>query len=133
MLQLAAVAAFIVTAAIRFLEISGFPNDHFLYIAAAQQMTFGDLPSRDFVDPGMPLMYAASAAAQLATGSPLLGEALLVSIMFGLAASMTMYGAYRVSGALSVAVIATALEVALFPRTYHYPKMVVFAAGMLAM
>lgn len=131
-LHLAASVAFVVTVTIRFMEVVGFPNDHFLYIAAAQQMLWTDLPSRDFVDPGTPLMYAASALAQRAAGSPLLGEALLISVMFAIAAALTMYGAFRMSGSLSIAVLATAIEIALFPRTYHYPKLVALAAGMLA-
>jgi hypothetical protein len=131
-LHLTAATAFVLTSFVRFMEVVGFPNDHMLYIAAGQQMLFGELPSRDFVDPGTPLMYAASAAAQLATGSPLLGEAVLIAVAFGFAAGLTVYGAFRLSGSLTIAALATAIEVAMFPRTYHYPKLLVCAAGLLA-
>ena len=53
------------TLLIRFLALTGFPNDHFLYLAPAQQMLAGELPSRDFVDPGTPLMYLVSFLARL--------------------------------------------------------------------
>lgn len=132
-LHLAAAAAFVVTAFLRFAALPGLSNDHFLYLAPAQQMLLGELPSRDFVDPGTPLMYVASAVAQLVAGPPLLAEALLVSVMFGLAAGLTVYAAFRASGLLAVAVLATAVEVAMFPRPYHYPKLLLYAAAVLAM
>jgi hypothetical protein len=132
-LFLAASAAGVITGLLRFLSLTGFPNDHFLYLAPAQQMLAGEWPSRDFVDPGTPLMYAASAAARLLVESPLLAEAILVSVAFGIAAAVTLYVAYRASASLGVAVFVTGLEVALFPRSYHYPKLLVYAAGVLAM
>ncbi|MGH9346124.1 MAG: hypothetical protein ACRD26_02550 [Vicinamibacterales bacterium] len=132
-LALAAAAAFVLTALVRFLALTGFPNDHFLYLAPAQQMQFGEWPSRDFVDPGTPLMYLTSAAAHLAVGAPLLGEALVVSFAFGLAAALTLAAAFRASGLLWIALLVTAVEVAMFPRSYHYPKLLLHAAGLVAM
>ena len=131
--MVAAGAAFLVVAALRFLALTGFPNDHYLYIAPAQQIRFGEWPSRDFADPGTPLMYAMSAVAQLVLGSPLLAEAVLMSAAFGLAAALTMCAAYRASGRLWIAVAVAAAEVAMFPRSYHYPKLLLYAAGVLAM
>ncbi|MDA1185245.1 MAG: hypothetical protein O2930_11460 [Acidobacteria bacterium] len=131
--HVAAGGACIGTWLIRFLALTGFPNDHFLYLAPAQQMLAGEWPSRDFVDPGTPLMYVVSFVAQLFVDSPLLAEALVVSTAFGLAAALTVYAAFAVSGSLSIAVAVTAAEVALFPRSYHYPKLLFLAAGVLAM
>ena len=55
-------ALFGLTALFRFLALkNGFPNDHFLYISGGRQMLFGEWPTRDFIDPGMPFMFAASA------------------------------------------------------------------------
>ena len=131
--SLAAAGACLVTTVVRFLAQIGFPNDHFLYLAPAQQMLYGEWPSRDFVDPGTPLMYVASAAAQLLVTPPLLAEAWLVSAAFGVAAALTLLAAFRVSGRLSLAVLVATVEVALFPRSYHYPKLLVYAAAVLAM
>ncbi|HKH72572.1 MAG TPA: hypothetical protein VKA59_14535, partial [Vicinamibacterales bacterium] len=71
----AAVVAGLLTAIIRYLGLEGFSNDHFQHLAAAQQMLLGEWPTRDFADPGMPLMYAASAAAQVVFGRSLFAEA----------------------------------------------------------
>jgi hypothetical protein len=128
-----AAGACLVTTVVRFLAQVGFPNDHFLYLAPAQQMLYGEWPSRDFVDPGTPLMYVASAAAQLLVTPPLLAEAWLVSAAFGVAAALTLLAAFRVSGRLSMAVLVATVEVALFPRSYHYPKLLVYAAAVLAL
>ncbi len=131
--HVAAGGAFVGTWLIRLLALTGFSNDHFLYLAPAQQMLAGELPSRDFVDPGAPLMYVVSFLARLVVDSPLLAEALVVSTAFGLAAALTVYAAFSVSGSLSIAVAVTIAEIALFPRSYHYPKLLLLAGGVLMM
>ena len=57
---------FVLALAWRVLAFSGFTNDHYIHLARAQQVVLGAWPVRDFVDPGMPLMYLASAAASSA-------------------------------------------------------------------
>lgn len=130
---LAAATVFLLTAAFRLLALIGFHNDHFLYLAPAQQMLAGEWPSRDFVDPGTPLMYIVSAAARALIGSPLLAEGLVTATAFGLAAALTTYAAFLASGSLLVAVTLAIGQVAMFPRAYHYPKLLVFAVGILAL
>ena len=127
----AAVGIFVLTWSFRYMSLVGFPNDHFLYLAPAQQMRAGELPSRDFVDPGTPLMYAVSAAARLVVDAPLLAEALVVSTAFALAAALTVYAAFIASGSLVIAVAVALVQVAMFPRSYHYPKLLLYAAGVL--
>jgi hypothetical protein len=39
----------------RLINVRDLPNDHYMHLAWAQQLLFGELPGRDFVDPGMPL------------------------------------------------------------------------------
>jgi hypothetical protein len=126
--------AFVLTALYRFLATASFPNDEHEYLAGAQQMLLaGEWPTRDFFDPGRPLMYGASAAAQIVFGQPLFAEALLTSLAFGAAAALLLIASRRLSGSLLVAVIATALTVALFPRPYAYPKVLLYVAGPLVM
>jgi hypothetical protein len=48
----AAAVLFVATGAIRYLSLTGFSNDHYQHLAGAQQMRFGEWPTRDFVDPG---------------------------------------------------------------------------------
>lgn len=95
-------------------------------------MLAGEWPSKDFVDPGTPLMYAVSAAARLAVDSPLLAEALVVSTAFAAAAALTVYAAFLASGSLALATAVTLAQVAMFPRSYHYPKLLFYALGILA-
>jgi hypothetical protein len=122
---------FIGTAFIRYMSVAGFTNDQFEHLAGAQQMLFGEWPTRDFADPGMPLTYAMSALAQLLLGRTLFAEAVLNACAFGMAAACTLIGAYRLSRSLVVAIVAAALCVALFPRGYAYPRVLVTAAGPL--
>jgi 4-amino-4-deoxy-L-arabinose transferase-like glycosyltransferase len=133
-MRVAACAAFVLTVLYRFLATASFPNDEHEYLAGAQQMLLGgEWPTRDFFDPGRPLMYVASAAAQVVFGQPLLAEALLTSLAFGAAAALLLIAAHRLSGSLLVAAVATVLTVALFPRPYAYPKVLLYVAGPLLM
>ncbi|OFW14637.1 MAG: hypothetical protein A3H29_02845 [Acidobacteria bacterium RIFCSPLOWO2_02_FULL_67_21] len=95
-------------------------------------MLAGEWPTVDFFDPGMPLTYAASAGAQLLLGRTLLAEAVLTAVMYGVAAACTLLGAYRLSRSWLVAAAATLLAVAIFPRSYAYPKLLVTAVAPLA-
>ena len=127
----AVVLVFALTAAFRFLALVRFTNDQYISLAGAQQMLFGEWPTRDFLDPGMPLAYVLSAGAQLVFGRPLFAEAILTSIGFGLAAALTVLAAQRLSGSLLIGLIAATIEVAIFPRGYSYPKMFLYAAAPL--
>lgn len=130
----AAVCAFALTTLYRFLATASFPNDEHEYLAGAQQVLLGgEWPTRDFFDPGRPLMYVASAAAQVVFGQTLFAEALMTSLAFGAAAALLLIAAHRLSGSLIVSVIATVLTVALFPRAYAYPKVLLYVAGPLVM
>ena len=119
--------------AFRFLSTTGFSDDHYVHLSGAQQMQFGQWPSHDFVDLGMPLMYAVSAAARGIFGSSLLTEAALVAAAFGLAAALTLKAAVDLSGSILVALGAVVLEVAIYPRSYSYPKVLMYVAGVVAM
>src|SRR5512139_617547 len=84
-------AAFALTAGFRFVSLdNGFPNDHFVYISGGWQTLMGEWPTRDWIDQGLPLMFAASAAAQRLFGTTLFAEAILVSAAFGLAAAVML-------------------------------------------
>jgi hypothetical protein len=53
-------ALFALAAGFRFLALkNGFVNDHFVYISGGRQMLFGEWPTRDWIDPGLPLMFGA--------------------------------------------------------------------------
>jgi hypothetical protein len=123
-------ALFLGTAYLRFMMLgTGFTNDHFLHLANAQQMLLGEWPTRDFLDPGLPLMYATSALAQMVLGRTLLAEGVLVSLTFAGAAVLTAMAVRELTGSRVLALVAAVLEVAIVPRAYGYPKLLLYAAA----
>src|SRR5688572_22475082 len=115
--------------AFRILALRGLPNDHYMHLAWAQQVLFSDLPGRDFVDPGMPLLYILSALVQLVWAGPF-AEALLTAGMLAIAASTTLLLVARVT-TLWIGIAAALFQVALVPRLYSYPKILVPAVALL--
>lgn len=129
-----ALTAALLVAAWRFLALVGFNDDHYVHLAGAQQIAFGEWPSRDFVDAGAPLMLLLSAVVFVLTpGTPLFGEAVLVGVMFGIGAAATVYAVKRLTGSWWLALLAVGLEILIFPRTYSYPKVVAYALAFVAM
>lgn len=129
---LLAVVAGAIVAALRLLGTQGFSNDHFYYLSRAEQFLLGARPVRDFVDPGFPLMWALSALAQALGGRTLLSEAMLVAVGFGAAATITFWLIARWTGRLTLAFWATFVELAVMPRSYSYPKILMYAAAAAA-
>ena len=108
----------------RLLSTTNFHNDQYMHLAWANQVLAGDLPVRDFVDPGMPLTYLASAAAQLLLGRGAWAEAVLSFTLLSAGAALTCYLAKRASGSLLVGLIAALIQVVIAPRLYSAPKIV---------
>jgi len=123
-------AAFLLAAAFRWLTLAEFPNDHFDHVALAQQLRLGALPVRDFTDEGLPLTYIVSALAWTFVKTPFLAEGIVVVIGFALTAALSFLTAARASHSLAAAAFATAAQVALYPRTYSYPKLLVQAIAV---
>jgi hypothetical protein len=123
-------AAFVVAFAFRWLTLAEFPNDHFDHVAMAQQLLLGALPVRDFTDEGLPLTYILSAAAWALLKSPFLSEAILVASGFAVAAALSFRVAARAAQSTLVAALAVAAQIALYPRTYSYPKLLVQAIAV---
>lgn len=128
-----AAGAFAATLAWRFLTFTGFTNDHYAHLALAQQLLLGERPVRDFSDPGWPLTYLLSAAAWLLAGDAMAVEWALMATALAIGAACTVIVAHRLSGSLPIAIVVTLLEILIFPRTYSYPKILVYAAGAWAM
>jgi hypothetical protein len=128
----AALIIFGLVASLRFLSLTGFPDDHYVHLAGAQQMLRGEWPSRDFVDLGAPLTYAISAAAQAIFGERQLTEALLMACAFGLGAVLTLRAGVALTGSVVLGAAAALIELLVYPRTYSYPKIVLYAAAAVA-
>jgi hypothetical protein len=124
------VVAALATFVVRWLLIDSFSNDHFDHLARAGQVLLGDWPVRDFVDPGLPLMYLLSAAVQAIVGSPLLAEALLFASGLAVAAALSFRAAALAAGSITVACFAVILRVAAYPRSYNYPKLLTYALAV---
>ena len=108
----------------------GFSNDEFGYLARARQIEAGEVPFRDFNDPGWFLTDTLSAFAQSVGGYNLQSQAILTIGMLSLAAAMTFLLARRVSGSYAAAIVATLVHVGLEPRHYNYPKLMLYAVGV---
>jgi hypothetical protein len=124
---LVAVTAF----AFRFLSQGNFTNDHFMHLAWAQQMLFGEVPGRDFIEPGMPLTVALSAGAQWIHFGPV-SELVLTIGLLSSAAAVVFVATARLCGSLTAGLLASLFVLAMHPRLYNYPKILVPAVAMLA-
>jgi hypothetical protein len=110
--------------------LGGFSNDEFGYLARARQIQAGDVPFRDFNDPGWFLTDYLSAAAQGLGGYNLRSEALLTIGMLSLGTALTFLLARWASGSVAAALVAVVLQVIVEPRHYNYPKIVLYATGL---
>jgi hypothetical protein len=128
----AAFACGLLTAVYRYLSFTEFSNDHFVHLSTAQQITFGALPVRDFVERGLPLMSMLSAAGQLTLGEGLRTELLVIALGFGCAAALTFIAALHASGSAAVAALAAAVPVLIHPVSYAYPKLLAPSAALVA-
>ena len=68
-----------VTFAYGYLTSGAIENDHFVMLARAHQVLYGDWPVRDFEDPGQPLAYLVSTAA-----AAMFGPTVLVNVVLSL-------------------------------------------------
>ena len=127
----AAAAVFVLAFVYRLPDATSLINDHFMHVAWGRQLLWGRLPVRDAVSLGMPLQTGLSAAAEWMVGYRLLSEALVISTAFAAAAVLTCVLVRRATGSLAIAVAAALIEIAIAPRTYSYPKLIVYAAGIL--
>ena len=108
-------------------------DDHFMHVAWGRQLLYGRWPVRDMVVLGLPLQYALSAAFEWTFGYRLLSEGLIIALAFATGALLTFVLARRASGSTAIGVLAAAFQVAVAPRTYGYPKILLYAAALLAL
>jgi len=110
-----------------------FTNDHFVHLSRARQILLGDVPVKDFFDPGLFLQYYASAAALMLSGGTLLGETVLTVGGVALGTALTFLLATALTSSRSLGLAAAALTVAIIPRLYNYPKVFLYALALLCM
>ena len=122
---LAGVAAILYT----YLASGAIENDHFVMLARAHQVLYGDWPVRDFEDPGMPLAYLVSAAAAAVFGPTLLVNVILSILLFGMAVGVTFALARDVSNS-TIGALAAAVTILVYPRLYNTTKVLVPVIAM---
>jgi hypothetical protein len=118
-----------VAAAWQFFSFNGFPNDHYVHVARARQMLLGDWPVRDFVDPGLPLTYAISAAARWLFGDVAGAELFVVAVGVAIGAAATVISASWLTRSAIVGCTVAFLQILASPRTYSYPKLMLYGLG----
>ena len=129
-----AVAAFVVLgSALGFVLTYAILNDQFDRLARAFQIaTFGDVPFRDFMDPGYFLALYSSALLIRVVGHSLLGEALLNVGFMAAGCAVVSAVVSRASGSRLLGIGAALLVVAAQPRPYDYDKVLFYPLGVLA-
>ena len=115
-------------------SLGGFTNDQFAHLMRAEMLLRGEQPLRDFADAELrgawpALSYALPAWSQQLFGRTLLAEAYLTIGALALAHALVFLLALDVAKRWSVALLATALVVAMEPRLYSYPKVLMLALG----
>src|SRR3954469_21563201 len=96
-------------------------DDHFGRISPARQiLVSGELPFRDFLDPGYFFTEFSSAAVQWLFGPNLLGELLLNAVFIASGCLMVAVVARRVTGRLGLGLAAGTLALLTLPRAYDY-------------
>jgi hypothetical protein len=125
-----AVVIGILTFAYRLLALRNLPNDHYMHLLWADELLSGHLPGRDFVDPGMPLTYALSAAVQAVVPTPF-ADAVLWTAVLALATACVVLVTARLTASALVGTVAGLLAIALEPRLYSVPKILVPAVGLV--
>ena len=109
-----------------------FTDDHFDRISRARQIArYGELPFRDFFDPGYFLTEFVSAAVQRVAGDNLLGEMLLTSAFIATGALVVMLLVRRVAPSAVSAAVITALVILALPRPYDFDKFFFYPLGIL--
>jgi hypothetical protein len=106
-------------------------NDQFGRISPARQIArYGELPYRDFLDPGYILTEFSSAALLRVFGDTLLGEWLFTSLFMATGTVVVFVLAWRVSQSSLIALTAAAIALLSLPRAYDYDKVLFYPLGV---
>jgi len=117
--------------AFRFLTLSPIENDHFVMLARAQQVLFGDWPIRHFEDPGQPLFYLLTSAFASVFGHVLATNVVLCIALQAIAGSCAYVLARRASNSTAVGVAVAILVIVSSPRLYNTTKVIVPVVAIL--
>jgi hypothetical protein len=125
-----ALAVFAGSFLLRMLEFA-FHNDHFEFMAVGTEILHGAVPGIDYFDPSRPLQQYLTAAGLL-FGHQLLAEALFTVAVLSAGAAVVFLLGRELTGRLSLGLLGAMFVVAMLPRLYSYPKIIIPAVGLLA-
>jgi hypothetical protein len=125
-------AAFLwLTALLLLLSTAVFTNDHFDRISRARQAArYGELPFRDFLDPGYFMTVLSAAGLQRVVGDNLLGEFLLDATFIATGTTMVFWLVARITRSLPLGVFATTIALLTLPRFYDFDKVLFYPLGV---
>jgi hypothetical protein len=107
-------------------------NDQFDRVSRARQIArYGELPFRDFFDPGYFMTEFVSAGLQLLMGDNLLGEWLLDSVFIATGVTLVASLAWRVAHSVVSVLLAALLSLLAFPRGYDFDKVFLYPLGVM--
>jgi len=111
--------------AARYALTGAIENDHFITMARALQILHGDLPVRDFEDPGQPLAYLLSTGAAKLFGPSLFVNVLLCVLLLAMTSALTYLLAWRATASTAIGTLAAMLTIVIAPRLYNASKVIV--------
>ena len=126
-----AAVVFAVAFLVRMLEIA-FDNDHFEFLSLGTEIVNGAVPGVDFFDASRPLQQYLTAAGLWLFGHQLLAEAIFTVAVLAAGAAVVFLLGLELTGSMSLGLIAATFVVAMLPRLYSYPKIIIPAVGLLA-
>ncbi|MEO2192192.1 MAG: hypothetical protein ABGY24_07100 [bacterium] len=114
-----ACAVFVASFLFRFVRVEQeITNDFFWHVVGGRQMLLGELPGRDFFEPGQPLKSVVSVLAEALGGHSLLSEVSASLIFMSLGAVLVFLLATEASRSQIIGLLVTVLAVAIAPRLY---------------
>ena len=112
----------------------GLTNDQFHRISLARNIAVhGELPFRDYFDPGFYLTELSSAALQRLLGYNLLGELLLNTMFIATGSLLVLLLVRRVSGSTAAGIAAALIAFSSMPRAYDYDKVLFYPLGIFVL
>jgi hypothetical protein len=127
-----AIAVFAITFFLRIPD-AHLHNEQFNRMSGARQIVgHGNLPFRDFIDPGMFLLYWLSAGAQWLFGYSLLGEVLLSVGLLSVGTALAFILATEASRSWLIGLVVTMLLFTTHPHLYNYYKIFLTALAIWA-
>lgn len=112
------------------LTAPSFGNDHFDHLSKARQVLHGEYPVRDFFDPGRPLTIGVSAVALSLSHDTLFGEAMLTMGAIAVGVMLVYWLTRRFTGSTLWSYWAAGCTLAIEPRLYNYPKVLVCTVAL---